>query len=328
MPQGQNAEHQSRSSIPHVPIGEALGQSEIFLEFKERLSRVARVDRPVLLIGERGTGKELAVSKLHYLSSRWQGPLVALNCAAIPESLLESELFGLERGTATGVTAKQGKFAVANGGTLFLDEIGDMSPSTQAKVLRALQEGEFIPVGGEKPVRVDVRVLSATNRNLKKAIADGKFREDLLYRLNVFTVNIPSLRDRKEDIIPLCDFFLNRMPQARSKQISGFADEARVALVEYSWPGNVRELENVLQRASIICPGNLIDKDDLSLDVLDAGSGSGPHSIALKEVERLHILKVLRGVEYNKASAARLLGISRSTLWAKMKEYTIDGESE
>lgn len=293
----------------------------------ELVKKVAPTQARVLIVGESGTGKELLARVIHYNGPRAKGPFVALNCAAIPETLLESELFGIKRGTATGVSAKQGKFSLANRGTIFLDEIADMSPSTQAKVLRVLQEQEFTPLGGDRPVRVDVRVISATNRDLKKAISDGSFREDLLFRLNIFTIKIPPLRERPEDIIPLADFCLRSNLLAKRKGVRGLTQRAKKALLRYPWPGNVRELENVIQRAVIISSGDMIDESDLALELsLEVARPAQKRATTLKENERQHIISVLQMAGGNRAKAARILGISRSTLWAKMKQYGIAGE--
>jgi len=235
------------------PVGtmEALGHSEIFLEFQERLSRVAPVDRPVLLLGERGTGKELAASRLHYLSRRWQGPLVALNCAALASSLLESELFGYEKGAFTGaVQRRPGKFEAADGGTLFLDEIGDIPMEVQEKILRVVEYSVFERVGSSKTVEVDVRIIAATNADLVSLVDRGRFKRDLLDRLSFEVLFLPALRERKEDILLLANHFAARMAfELGWETMPQFAGSAVAALKSYSWPGNVRELKNVVERA-------------------------------------------------------------------------------
>ena len=235
------------------PVGtmEAMGQSEVFLEFQERLSRVAPVDRPVLLLGERGTGKELAASRLHYLSRRWQGPLVALNCAALASSLLESELFGYEKGAFTGaVQRRTGRFEAADGGTLFLDEIGDIPMEVQEKILRVVEYSVFERVGSSKTVEVDVRIIAATNADLVSLVERGKFKRDLLDRLSFEVLFLPALRERKEDILLLANHFAARMAfELGWKTMPQFAGSAVAALKSYSWPGNVRELKNVVERA-------------------------------------------------------------------------------
>ncbi len=250
-----NRDVQDMRSFPVMekPVGtmEALGHSEIFLEFQERLSRVAPVDRPVLLLGERGTGKELAASRLHYLSRRWQGPLVALNCAALASSLLESELFGYEKGAFTGaVQRRPGKFEAADGGTLFLDEIGDIPMEVQEKILRVVEYSVFERVGSSKTVEVDVRIIAATNADLVSLVDRGKFKRDLLDRLSFEVLFLPALRERREDILLLANHFAARMAfELGWETMPQFAGSAVAALKSYSWPGNVRELKNVVERA-------------------------------------------------------------------------------
>jgi len=243
--------HEKASSGPRVPIIEALGQSEAFLDFKEQLSRVAKVDRPVLLIGERGTGKELAVSKLHYLSLRWQGPLVALNCAALSPTLIESELFGHEQGAFTGATQqRKGRFQTANEGTLFLDEIANIPIEVQEKILRVVEYGTFEQVGSSEPIQADVRIIGATNADLPGMTAEGLFKRDLLDRLSFEVLFLPPLRERKGDILLLANLFAAKMAFVLGrKAVPEFSHDAIIALEQYSWPGNVRELKNVVERA-------------------------------------------------------------------------------
>ncbi|RLC48608.1 MAG: hypothetical protein DRH70_00570 [Candidatus Coatesbacteria bacterium] len=323
----ESLQHLQREQMDRFSYDSVIGVSKSMRQVLDLVRKVAPTEARVLILGESGTGKELLARVIHYNGPRSGGPFVALNCAAIPEALLESELFGIEKGTATGVSGKQGKFVQANQGTIFLDEIGDMSPSTQAKVLRALQEQEFMPLGSKHSVKVDVRVISATNQDLKQAIREGRFREDLLFRLNVFTIEIPPLRRRREDIIPLSEHILNRISLAKRKRIGGFTENAQRALLEYPWPGNVRELENVIERAAIVCGDESIDEGDLALEVqsMNRPDSRGQRPVTLRDVERRHILGVLRMMDFNKAKAARMLGISRSTLWAKMKEYGLEG---
>jgi len=239
------------SATPHVILTEALGQAEVFLEFKERLSRVAKVDRPVLLIGERGTGKELAVSKLHYLSPRWGGPLVALNCAALSPSLIESELFGHEAGAFTGaVRRRRGRFEAAHRGTLFLDEIGNLPIQAQEKILRAVEYGTFEQVGSSEPIQAEVRIIGATNADLPALVARGSFKQDLLDRISFEVLFLPPLRKRQGDIRLLANHFAARMAfDLGRKDVPEFSGQAMEALERYPWPGNIRELKNVVERA-------------------------------------------------------------------------------
>jgi psp operon transcriptional activator len=243
---------------------DALGQSEAFLEFQERLSRVAKVDRPVLIVGERGTGKELAIARLHYLSARWQGPLVALNCAALAPAVLESELFGHEAGSFTGaVRRREGRFEAANSGTLFLDEIGLIPIEVQEKILRAVEYRQFERVGGSEPVQVDVRIIGATNADLPQLAAAGKFKRDLLDRLSFEVLFLPALRERREDIMLLARHFAARMAAELGRPgISEFSNEAVDALELYPWPGNIRELKNVVERAVYKSEGPIIEQVD------------------------------------------------------------------
>jgi len=241
----------SAPALSRVPTAEALGESEVFLEFRERLSRVAQVDRPVLLIGERGTGKELAVSKLHYLSPRWQGPLVALNCAALTPTLIESELFGHEKGAFTGaVQRRKGRFETASEGTLFLDEIGAIPIEVQEKILRVVEYGIFEQVGSSEPIRADARIIGATNADLPAITAAGQFKNDLLDRLSFEVLFLPPLREREGDILLLANHFAARMAfELGREEVPEFSEEATETLEGYTWPGNVRELKNVVERA-------------------------------------------------------------------------------
>ena len=253
---------ESGEPAKHVPMAEAIGQSEAFLDFKEKLSRVARVDRPVLLIGERGTGKELAVSKLHYLSPRWQGPLVALNCAALSPGLIESELFGHEEGAFTGATSRRkGRFETATDGTLFLDEIGNIPVEVQEKILRVVEYGAFEKVGSSEPIRADVRIIGATNADLPSLAKEGRFKRDLLDRLSFEALYLPPLRERVDDILLLANHFAARMAfELEREDVPEFSEEAIAALERYPWPGNVRELRNVVERAIYRCDTSLIDE--------------------------------------------------------------------
>ncbi len=287
----------------------------------------------VLITGESGTGKELIAKTIHYNSSRRAAPFVALNCAALPETLLESELFGIEKGVATGVDRRIGKMEVANGGTLFLDEIGDMSLPMQAKMLRALQEREVVRVGGAKPIPVDIRVLSATNRELKADIASGKFREDVYYRLNVVNIHIPPLRDRREDIPLLVDFFLGQAREKLGKNARRFSSEAMDLIRAFNWPGNVRELENEVVRAVALSGGvQVIGKEVLSEKLLEGTTAKfrkykqlGTMPATVQGIEMEMISDALEKTNGNKERAAKVLGISREGLRKKMKKYGMAG---
>ena len=315
---------------------EALGESEAFMDFQERLSRVAQVDRPVLIVGERGTGKELAVSRLHYLSKRWQGPLVALNCAALAPSVLESELFGHESGAFTGATKRRmGRFEAADNGTLFLDEIGLVPITIQEKILRVVEYGQFERVGGSHPVRVDVRIIGATNANLPRLAEEGKFKRDLLDRLSFEVLFLPPLRHRRDDIDLLARHFAARMAlELGWREVPDFTDAATEALHRHSWPGNIRELKNVVERAVYASGGGDIrsvnfDPFDCPYDELDGdGPGGGtPASIvngstaeyipgqqsldeAIRELEISALQSALEASKYHQGEAAKLLGLS------------------
>ncbi|RII26324.1 MAG: sigma-54-dependent Fis family transcriptional regulator [Geobacter sp.] len=291
-------------------------------EVQKLVHNVAATTANVLIYGESGTGKELVARTIHLLSPRNRSAFVPLNCAAIPENLLESELFGHEKGAFTGaVQARQGKFELARGGTIFLDEIGEMPLALQAKLLRVLQERVFERVGGTREIKADVRVIAATNRDLKREVAERRFREDLFYRLNVFPLQLPPLRERKDAIPRLTDYFLHRFSQQVGKKLSGMEDGAREAMLAYSWPGNVRELQNVMERAAIlatdritrdILPGELFRKE---------GEAPLQSRDVLKSTEREIIVKVLRNHGGNRRLAAEELGISRRTLQYRLKEY-------
>jgi len=244
-------ERDQADSLLSAGVQEALGQSEAFLDFQERLSRAAPVNRPILLLGERGTGKELAAARLHYLSPRWQEPLLALNCAALAPGLIESELFGYEKGAFTGADRRRiGRFEAADGGSLFLDEIGNLPVEVQYKILRVVEYGTFERVGGSRPIEVDVRIVAATHADLKSLVSTGKFQQDLLDRLSFEVLHLPPLRDRGEDILLLAEHFAARMAaELKREEMPRFSAEARRALQNYPWPGNVRELKNVVERA-------------------------------------------------------------------------------
>ncbi len=282
------------------------------------VEEVAPTPATVLVAGPSGTGKELIARLIHQLSPRKDGPFVSVHCAALAETLLESELFGHERGAFTGATGmRKGRFELADGGTLFLDEIGDITPSIQVKLLRVIQEKQFERVGGTRTLTVDVRIISATHRDLKSAVAEGRFREDLYYRLNVFPVRLPSLHERSEAILPLAEYFVAKFATSFGKRISGFTEDARKALISYSWPGNIRELQNVMERAVILSSG-CIDASLLNLetepDRHELGEG------ILKSNERELIRKTLEDTGGNRRKTAELLGISVRTLQYRIKQ--------
>lgn len=316
----------------HTYADNIIGESKAMLELLNIAAKVAPTDSPVLIQGASGTGKELIANFVHKNSLRKDKQFVALNCASIPENLLESELFGHEKGAFTDAhQTKEGIVEIADGGTLFLDEIGEISLTLQPKLLRFLQTGEYRRVGGNKALRSDVRVISATNKKLIDEVAAGKFREDLMYRINVITLNVPSLSERKEDIPLLVDYFLkNRVRPAGLKMIEPKALEL---LMKYDWPGNVRELENVIERASILCKDNLIRVEDISLPLghrpvlqreqpQSTGIQIGS-AVPIREIEKAHIAGVLNSVGWNKNTAAEILGISLKTLYTKIQQYNL-----
>jgi len=290
----------------------------------EVIKVVAKSNATVLITGDSGTGKELVARSIHSQSHRRGKPFVAVSCAALPESLLESELFGHEKGSFTGAHArKKGKFEVANRGTLFLDEIGDMSANIQVHLLRVLEEKEFTRVGGNELVKADVRVVSATNKDIKKAVVNREFREDLYYRLNVVSIELPPLRERKEDIPLLAEHFLKRFAMENRKEITGFSPEATDFLLKYEWPGNVRELENAIERAVILTKNSSIEVGDLAQENMSLVH-STPLGKSLNDVEKNHILGVLAETWGNHSEAARILGITRMTLYNKIKAFGLD----
>jgi DNA-binding NtrC family response regulator len=292
------------------------------------LSRVAAQSAStILILGESGTGKELLARAIHAESPRAAEPFIAVSCAALTETLLESELFGHEKGAFTGADRRvRGKFELAEGGTLFLDEIGDISPKLQLDLLRALEDRRFYRIGGSEPVSVDVRIIASTNRDLKKAVEERVFREDLYYRLHVIVITLPPLRERKEDVPLLCDAILARLRAELGKPIDGLAGDAMDLLLAHDWPGNVRELRNVLERGAVVTKGPIIQASDLGLAPADLppAAGAGPPGVeaaSLRDVERRHIERVLEEHEWNITRAAHALGIDRVTLYAKIRKY-------
>ncbi len=310
-------------------FGNIIGRSAAMQKVFETLSLVAPSDATVLVTGESGTGKELIANAIHQNSNRSSGPFIKVNCAALHENLLESELFGHEKGSFTGADRqRKGRFELASHGTLFLDEIGDMSMQTQAKILRVLQEGELERLGGSETVKVDVRLIAATHRDLDKMVAEGTFRQDLFFRLSVVPVELPPLRERSEDIPLLADFFLKRYSKKNRKDIKGFHPQALVLLARYAWPGNIRELENSIERAVILCLGEQITPRELPPQMVPedfvrsvADPAVPATGLTLKDVEREVIRATLEQTGGNRSRAAKLLGIARQTLLNKIREY-------
>ena len=304
--------------------GRAVGQSPEWLEVLKKATQVATTDTTVLLSGESGTGKEVVARFIHRASARHSGPFVALNCAALPEQLLESELFGYERGAFTGAQQpKPGQIELASGGVLFLDEVSEMSPPAQAKFLRVLQEREFQRLGGTRLLKANVRVVAATNRDLRKLVEQGNFREDLYYRLQVFDIRIAPLRERRADILPLGDAFLQEIARSFGRPPAGLTRDAKDALLRYDWPGNARELRNALERAAILCEGGLISAQHLALQPAIAVART-TNTTDLNTVEKETIAQVLRDCHWNKSKAAQRLGLSRTQLYVRLRKYDIE----
>ena len=308
-----------------------VGKSKAMKKMFETLVLISPSDANVLITGESGTGKELIANAIHQNSHRKDNAFIKVNCAALPENLLESELFGHEKGAFTGAIKKKiGRFQSAHEGSIFLDEIAEMAPATQAKILRVLQEQEFEPVGGTQTVKVDTRIIAATNKDLEKYIDEGLFREDLYYRLNVVQVEVPALKERRHDITILAEYFLKRYADKNHKMIKGINAEAIDMLMRYAWPGNVRELENVIERAVILTRGDYISPDELPQsvnlknDINDGLPGILPTGKPLKEIEKDVIISTLEENNGNRTKTAELLGISRRTLQLKLKEYGVN----
>lgn len=316
--------------------GGIIGSSPAMQGLLDMLAMVAPSDATVLISGESGTGKELIARAIHANSRRNDGPFVAVNCAALSENLLESELFGHEKGAFTGADRRrEGHFAHADGGTLFLDEIGEISPAMQVKLLRAIQEREFQRVGGDQSVRVDVRLVAATNKDLEKEVEAGRFRQDLYFRLNVVTLDMPPLRERVEDIPLLAAHFLARFSEKNHKQIKGFTPSAMGVLLKHAWPGNVRELENVVERAVVLLVGEYVSERELppslagnAANAEEAAPAASLAGLSLDEVEKRAILQTLESCGGNKSEAARRLGVTRKTLHTKLARYGLAGPEE
>jgi len=313
-----------------------IGTSNPIQKIFELIEKVADTDTTILITGASGTGKELIARAIHYDSGRSDKPMVVINCGAIPEALLESELFGHEKGSYTGAhKSRSGRFEMANGGTIFLDEIGEMSPALQVKLLRVLQDQKFERVGGTKTIHVDVRIIAATNKNLTTAINNGTFREDLYYRLNVIPIKVPSLKQRRSDIPLLTNHFLNIFQEGSEKKITGVSQDAMNALMDYSWPGNVRELENVIKRMTILCENQIIQLEDLPEHIQQDSFSIRPVDTDILETEGMSLEKVVKDYEKKliigalektngvKSKAARLLNIKRTTLVEKIKKQNI-----
>jgi DNA-binding NtrC family response regulator len=304
---------------------------------KELIGIISKTHKTSVLIqGESGTGKELAANAIHHTSNRSKKPLMKINCSAIPDTLLESELFGYEKGAFTDAkTTKKGLFELADGGTVFLDEIGDMKPFLQSKILRVLENQTFMRIGGEREIKVDVRIIAATNKDLESLVKEGIFRKDLYYRLKVMVVEMPPLRDRVEDILLLSNLFIEENSKEYGKNIKGLTDEAKKLMVQYPWPGNVRELKNVIERAMILTDQDFITPKHLPFELrqndgferritgFELELNELEEMMSLENIEKIHLSKVLRKLEWNKSKASRVLGISRATLRSKIKRYNL-----
>jgi formate hydrogenlyase transcriptional activator len=323
--QQQNLYLQDEIKAAH-PLEEPIGRSPALQAVLDKVRSVAPTDASVLISGETGTGKELIASAIHLASKRRDKPFIKINCAAFPPGLVESELFGHEKGAFTGAVARRsGRFELANGGTIFLDEIGEVPPETQVKLLRVLQEREFDRVGGGSPIKVDIRVLAATNRDLLQLVHEKKFREDLYYRLNVFPIALPPLRERKEDIPLLVNFLVHKFATRIGKRIDAVTEHAMQRLIDYPWPGNVRELENVLERAVILTTGAALAIGPELLPISDEAP-SVRRELTLESVERDHIVSILQETDWvvdGPRGAARILGLHGNTLRNRMKKLGI-----
>lgn len=322
------AEHTKREESGAAGVrrfGDLIYASDRMARVCDRIATVARSDATVLIQGETGTGKELVARAIHNQSNRRASPLITVAGAAIPESLLEAELFGHEKGAFTGaIRERKGRFELAHRGSLFLDEVADLGPAVQAKLLRVIQEKEFERIGGVRTIKVDVRLISATRKRLEDEVLAGRLREDLFYRLKVITISLPLLRERKEDILPLAEHFIEKYRRPLGKEIQGLSPEACRQLLSYDWPGNVRELEAAIQQAVILTKGSVLTAEDFSSDGVMAFPGQmGERALSLsdavRETERRYLQEVLRGVGGHRKKAAEILGVSRKTLWKKLK---------
>jgi len=327
------------SRPPERPVPQfanLVGTSDAMSEVLWRIAKVAEADTNIAIYGESGTGKELVARAIHYSGRRAKHPLIVLDCAAIPEGLMESEMFGHVRGAFTSAMSdREGVFQLANGGTLFLDEVGELSLPLQAKLLRVIQCREFRKVGGKHPIKVDVRIIAATNKDLRNMAAEGKFREDLFYRLEVIPLVIPPLRQRKEDVPLLVDHFIQEFNRNNKKQVRGVSSRTMGVLLRYHWPGNVRELENCIERAAVMADGDILDVTDLTQILRPVAAGAAPPPSAsdhwprsLRDAERDLILKTLQSVQGNRTRAAELLGISLRGLHYKLKSLREQGVPE
>ena len=326
---GPASQASKRGGEARMIIGKGPAMKRVF----QLVEKVAATDSTILINGESGTGKELIARAIHFRSTRAGGPFVTINCGALPESLLESELFGHVKGSFTGaIRDKDGLFKVATGGTFLLDEIGETTPAIQVKLLRVLQEKEIIPVGGTSPIKTDVRVIAATNRDLEEEVAVGRFRADLFYRLNVIPVRLPSLRERREDIPLLVYHFLRKCKPGNPDVAQAITKEAMQILVDYMWPGNVRELENIIERTVILQAGEVLDADDLPEVVKRRRATSarklfdGGTNVTLEELEKEYLVTVLNETGWQKKKASSILGINASTLYRKIQRYGLDRE--
>src|SRR5438093_2222301 len=326
----ERAEHQQlKEQIRgQYSFANIVGQSKKMKDLFELIESVAASDANILIQGENGTGKELIANAIHYNSKRSKGPFIKINCAAIPKDLIESELFGYKKGAFTGATMdKEGLFEMAEGGSLLLDEIGEMPPYLQTKLLRVLQEREYRPIGSDRIVHVDFRLICATNVDLDAALRDGRLREDLYFRINTITLRVPPLRERTEDIPLLCDYFIDKFRQRYQKNVKTLAPSVYHLLIRNRWPGNVRELENAVERAVLVAKGSEIVVTDLPESIREESTASTdfvipPHR-TLAEIEKMAILQTLRRTNWNKQEAAQILGLYRPTLYSKMKKHDI-----
>jgi two-component system response regulator HydG len=301
-----------------IAVDNIVGRSPQIRLALEKVAAVAQTESTVMIRGESGTGKELIARSIHGNSPRRYAPIISVNCGASTETLLESDLFGHEKGAFTGAQhRRKGKLEQANKGTIFLDEIGTISPKMQVDLLRVVETKRFTRLGGEDPIEVDFRIISATNRNLEDAVADGSFREDLYFRLNVVSIEIPPLRERDGDVPLLAHHFMEHFSRSMNKPLEGISDEAMLTLTSYEWPGNVRELRNVIERAAVVCKGSRIDADDLSFPFRTRPTLGE----SLEDVEKAHIGRILERTEGNISQAAQILKIDRTTLYAKIKKY-------